>query len=98
MTIQHLFIDFEFTMNHSKGNPSMFRPEIIEVGIVSVIEDEIYDTYSSYVKPVLYPKLTARCMNFLGIHQEQVDQGISIAHLVDLLNTYISFGQTKVVT
>ncbi len=98
MTKQHLFIDFEFTMNQSKGNPNMFRPEIIEVGIVSVIEDEIYDTYSSYVKPVLFPQLTKRCIDFLGIHQKQVDRGISLSHLVDLLGTYLSFGPTKIVT
>ncbi|OLO42489.1 or 3'-5' exonuclease KapD [Alkalihalophilus pseudofirmus] len=98
VTKQHLFIDFEFTMNQSKGNPNMFRPEIIEVGIVSVIEDEIYDTYSSYVKPVLFPQLTKRCIDFLGIHQKQVDRGISLSHLVDLLDTYLSFGPTKIVT
>lgn len=98
MTQQHLFIDFEFTMSQSKGNPSMFRPEIIEVGVVSVIDEKIHDTYSSFVKPVLFPKLTERCVGFLGIQQEQVDQGIPLAHLVELLNMYMSFGPTKVVT
>lgn len=52
---QLLFIDFEFTMPEGKANPKGFYPEIIEVGIVSVKNQQIEEQFSSYVKPNKFP-------------------------------------------
>ncbi|GAA3320031.1 hypothetical protein GCM10020331_029370 [Ectobacillus funiculus] len=38
-------------MPENKRQPGGFVPEIIEVGIVAVVHDEVIDTFSSYVKP-----------------------------------------------
>lgn len=81
----HLFIDFEFTMPEGKNNPFGFYPEIIEVGLILVKEDEIIDQYTSYVKPEAFPRLTSRCKKFLNITDEHVSRGISFEELVVLL-------------
>ena len=95
---QYLFLDFEFTMPESKASPEGFFPEIIEVGIVSVLNGEVYDQFSSYVRPNKFPVLTERCKAFLNITQEQVDQGISFEELVDSLKKYNSLYPSTVVT
>jgi sporulation inhibitor KapD len=95
---QYLFLDFEFTMPETKTEPHGFLPEIIEVGLVVVVNDEVSDQFSSYVKPLRFPLLTARCKSFLNITQEQIDQGISFYELVALLNKYDQAQPSTVVT
>jgi sporulation inhibitor KapD len=95
---QYLFLDFEFTMPESKKSPRGFFPEIIEVGLVSVVNGEIYDQFSSYVKPVKFPILTERCKSFLNITQEQVEKGISLEELVGWLKEYDSLYPSTVIT
>lgn len=91
---QHIFIDFEFTMPEKSVIYRGFFPEIIEVGIVAVRNNQIFDKYSSYVLPVRFPILSNRCKSFLNISQEQVDSGISFAELVRKLEE-ITAGSRK---
>lgn len=96
---QHLFIDFEFTMPEKSERFRGFFPEIIEVGIVAVKNDHIYDQYSSFVAPISFPVLSERCKSFLGITQEQVDNGISFYDLVKKFEEYNHKAkQTTIVT
>jgi sporulation inhibitor KapD len=95
---QYLFIDFEFTMPEGKYNPYGFYPEIIEVGLVSVINQKIIDQYSSYVKPVKFPNLTERCKSFLHISQENVNKGISFVELVDIFTQFEHSSPSTIVT
>ncbi|CAM4329631.1 3'-5' exonuclease KapD [Bacillus manliponensis] len=95
---QFLFLDFEFTMPQNRKNPKGFFPEIIEVGLVSVVNSTVESTYSSYVKPVTFSSLTDRCKKFLGIQQKSVDEGISFSQLVETLKKYESRCKTTVVT
>jgi sporulation inhibitor KapD len=95
---QFLFLDFEFTMPENKHKPAGFYQEIIEVGIVSVVNETIYDTFSSYVKPGKFPKLTERCKSFLHISQEEIDAGISFKELVTYLAQYDELYPSTVVT
>ncbi|MFC0044247.1 3'-5' exonuclease KapD [Metabacillus iocasae] len=95
---QHLFIDFEFTMPESKGNPKGFYPEIIEVGLVLVVNQEIRERFSSFVKPTQFPTLTERCKNFLTIQQEQVDDGISFAELINQMLQYETQTSSTIIT
>ncbi|ADE71934.1 MULTISPECIES: 3'-5' exonuclease KapD [Priestia] len=85
---QYLFIDFEFTMPEYKGFPKGFFPEIIEVGLVFVKNQEIIDRFSSYVQPTHFTKLTERCKSFLHIEQNQVNEGITLEQLVQRLGMY----------
>ncbi|MFS0780353.1 3'-5' exonuclease KapD [Bacillus sp. 1P06AnD] len=82
---QYLFIDFEFTMPEAKVKNEGFYPEIIEVGLISVLNDEIQQKMSAYVKPQRFPILSERCKNFLGIEQKKVDQGIVFSDLIERL-------------
>ncbi|MFT4412995.1 3'-5' exonuclease KapD [Fredinandcohnia humi] len=95
---QYLFIDFEFTMPEGKYNPHGFYPEIIEVGLVAIVNQKITDQYSSYVKPTKFPKLTDRCKSFLSISQEQVNDGISFLELVSKLSQYEGSTPSTIVT
>ncbi|MBO9130649.1 3'-5' exonuclease KapD [Bacillus sp. 165] len=95
---QFLFLDFEFTMPENKHKPAGFYQEIIEVGIVSVIADKICDTFSAYVMPEKFPKLTERCKNFLHIPQEEIDMGISFKELTAHLAKYDEACPSTVVT
>lgn len=85
---QNLFIDFEFTMPEKNVRVKNFYPEIIEVGLVSVIDNEIADQFSSFVKPLRFPVLTERCKSFLHISQEQINQGLSFYELVQKMEAY----------
>lgn len=95
---QFLFVDFEFTMPENKRQPGGFVPEIIEVGIVAVVHDEVIDTFSSYVKPQKFPILTERCKKFLNIGQEAIDSGISFSELIERLVNYESTYPSTVFT
>lgn len=98
MEEQYLFIDFEFTMPQSKNNPVGFVQEIIEVGIVCVRNNEIYDTFSSYVQSEKFPFITDRCKAFLQISQEDVRSGINFSELTLLLESYEKFQSSTIVT
>ncbi|UOK57511.1 3'-5' exonuclease KapD [Bacillus sp. OVS6] len=95
---QLIFIDFEFTMPEGKANPRGFYPEIIEVGIVSIINQTAHKQFSSYVRPVQFPFLSNRCKSFLHISQAQVNSGISFQELITILKEFADYPKTTVVT
>src|SRR3954468_2373704 len=85
---QYLFIDFEFTMPERNVRMKDFYAEIIEVGIVAVVDDQVTEKFSSFVTPLKFPKLSERCKSFLHISQQQVDKGLSIFELVKKLEEF----------
>ncbi|WP_281181804.1 3'-5' exonuclease KapD [Pseudobacillus wudalianchiensis] len=85
MSKRIFFIDFEFSMPDAKLTARGFYPEIIEAGIAVAEGENIVHTFSSYVKPSAFPKLTERCKRFLKIEQKQVDEGLAFPELVCLL-------------
>ncbi|MBW3111115.1 MULTISPECIES: 3'-5' exonuclease KapD [Bacillaceae] len=95
---QLVFIDFEFSMPERNRVPKGFFPEIIEAGVVVVESGKVSDTFSSYVRPTAFPKLTNRCKRFLSISQNEVDSGISFQCLIDYFNGLNAAGVAKVVT
>lgn len=95
---QHIFIDFEFTMPEKNVRMKNFYPEIIEVGIVSVINDQISEQYSSFVMPQKFSKLSERCKSFLNISQEQVDKGLSFIDFVQKLERFNKNFENFVIT
>ncbi|MEH7118738.1 3'-5' exonuclease KapD [Neobacillus vireti] len=82
---QYLFIDFEFTMPERNVRMKDFFAEIIEVGIVAVMDDQVTEQFSSYVTPLKFPRLSERCKSFLHITQQQVDRGLTIYELIKKL-------------
>jgi sporulation inhibitor KapD len=95
---QYLFIDFEFTMAEKKNRMKDFYPEIIEAGIVAVIDDQIIEQFSSFVAPLKFPILSERCKSFLHISQKQVDKGISFFELIRKFEDYNKQYENVIVT
>jgi sporulation inhibitor KapD len=95
---QTIFIDFEFTMPERNVRMKDFFAEIIEVGLVAVVDDQITEQFSSYVTPLKFPILSERCKSFLHISQQQVDQGISFYELVRKLGEFNNQYETTIVT
>lgn len=95
---QTIFIDFEFTMPERNVRMKDFFPEIIEVGLVAVVDDQITEQFSSYVTPLKFPILSERCKSFLHISQQQVDQGISFYELIRKLDEFKNQYETTIVT
>lgn len=95
---QTIFIDFEFTMPERNVRMKNFFAEIIEVGLVAVVDDQITEQFSSYVTPLKFPILTERCKSFLHISQQQVDQGISFYELIRKLGEFNNQYETTIVT
>ncbi len=93
-----IFIDFEFSMADAHMDYAGFYPEIIEAGIVVAEQGAIVETYSSYITPRAFPKLTDRCKRFLKITQAQVDDGQPLAGLVTLLSGLNQSEQDQIIT
>lgn len=93
-----LIIDFEFTMPEGKYSPQNFFPEIIEAGIVKSVNGEVVETFSSYIRPKKFPKLTKRCKSFLNITQHQVDEGMRFEDFIRKLNELDSEKNCTIIT
>jgi sporulation inhibitor KapD len=95
--VQHLlFLDFEFSMPEKEEKVKGFISEIIEAGIVSVVDGKVEKTFNAFVRPEFQPVLTDRCKEFLGIRQEEVDQGISFTELLDVISGLVRENTTIV--
>jgi len=59
--------------------------EIIEIGAVMVSADtlDVVDDFSSFVRPVRHPRLTAFCTELTSITQEQVDSAKRLREVFD---------------
>ncbi|MCM3337979.1 exonuclease domain-containing protein [Paenibacillus sp. MER TA 81-3] len=86
-----IIYDLEMTVKRKKGEFA----EIIEIGAVKVAEEEgstvIVDTFQSFVKPVLSPKLTTDTVKFTGITQDDVNHA---DHLQDALDQFVAWIDT----
>jgi sporulation inhibitor KapD len=98
MNQPYVFIDFEFTMPEGKMKPNGFFPEIIEVGAILVVNNEIQKQFSAFVKPNKYPILSERCKNFLKISQQNIDEGISFEDFVLAISEFEGDKPSVVVT
>lgn len=72
-----LFLDLEMSMHPYKVDKN-FIQEIIQVGYILVDKDEnVIETFNENIKPSIHRKLTKRTIKFLGITQEDVDEGVA---------------------
>ncbi len=79
----YLIIDFEATCCDKNSIPRA-ETEIIEVGAVMVAADslKIVDEFSTFVRPVRHPQLTAFCTELTSITQDQVEAAPVFAEVV----------------
>lgn len=72
--MRYIIVDLEATCWENNPNPS--RMEIIEIGAVGLAGSQgpINGVFSSFVRPVVEPKLSHFCRLLTTIRQEDVDQ------------------------
>ncbi|MBN2983222.1 MULTISPECIES: 3'-5' exonuclease [Cohnella] len=89
----YIVYDLEMTVRRKKGQVA----EIIEIGAAKVgIADGapvIVDTFQSFVRPVIVPKLTEDTTSFTGIKQEDVDGSGTLAEVVSAFADWIGDGE-----
>jgi len=99
--MQFLVVDFEFSVYSSNtyGRPRAWFPEIIEVG--AVLTDErgrlTGKTYSTFVKPRFFPRLTEECYSITGIKQQDVDNGVPLEEALAKLREMAGDGEVWLV-
>ncbi len=72
-----VFLDLEMAM-HPFYRQDDFTQEVIQAAYVLTDErDNIVTSYAAFVQPTKHKKLTKRTLKFLGITQDDVDEGIS---------------------
>jgi len=80
--LTYIVYDLEMTVRRKKGQVA----EIIEIGAAKVAVQSggpaVVDTFQSFVRPVVVPKLTSDTTAFTGITQEQVDRSGPLADVV----------------
>lgn len=69
----------------------MLAQEIIEfpVVIVDVKNRKIVDTFRTYVKPTVDPKLTPFCTELTGITQKEVDGGVRLHEAIGQVHQFL---------
>lgn len=84
-----IIYDLEMAVKRKKGEFA----EIIEIGAVKMVESEgkfiIADTFQSFVKPILFPKLTEDTVNFTGITQTDIFHASTLQGVLDQFITWI---------
>ncbi len=87
-----LFLDLEMSM-HPYRKDDDFIQEIIQAGYI--LEDatgKVVQTYSRYIRPTRHEKVSLRTKKFLGVSQDDVDEGIDFSefyeHFKEVLATY----------
>lgn len=84
--------DLEMTVRRKKEQVA----EIIEFGAVKVIvregEPQMAETFQTFVRPVLAPRLTEDTTAFTGITQEQVDDAPTLAEAIRKFTAWIGTG------
>ncbi|NOT36231.1 MAG: exonuclease domain-containing protein [Saprospiraceae bacterium] len=74
------------------------RQEIIEIGVCIVDEyGRLGRTFSSFVKPVLNPTLSAYCKGLTGINQADIDKAKPFPYVIDKLMDWAEIPDTEYV-
>ncbi|KAG0584467.1 hypothetical protein KC19_3G212200 [Ceratodon purpureus] len=87
-------IDFEATCDNSV---TLCPQEIVEFPaiLVNLETRQIDSVFHTFVKPVYHPKLTEFCKRFLGIKQEQVDNGVLLGKALQMHDAWLEENNVK---
>lgn len=84
-----LFLDLEMSMHPYKVDKN-FVQEIIQVGYILVDKDDnVIETYNQNIRPSIHRKITKRTIKFLGITQEEVDNGVAFEEFYNKFSSVI---------
>ena len=72
-----MFLDLEMSMHPYKVDKN-FVQEVIQVGYILVDKgNKVIETYNQNIRPSIHRKITKRTIKFLGMTQEEVDNGVA---------------------
>lgn len=87
-------IDFEATCDNSM---ILHPQEIVEFPaiLVNLVTRKFEAVFHTFVKPVYHPKLTDFCKRFLGIQQDQVDNGVLLGKALKMFDAWLEENEVK---
>jgi inhibitor of KinA sporulation pathway (predicted exonuclease) len=84
------FIIFDLEATCWRGRPPGYVQEIIEIGAVKMNGfGEITDQFNRFVKPILYPNLSAFCQELTSITQAQVNRASKFDAVIEDFQDWI---------
>ena len=89
-------LDLEYTCweNSMRDNwpDPKFPAEVIQVGMASfnMAKSQYLDKFSSYVRPVLNPRLSDYCINLLQIPQSTIDNSPALPEVIDQISSFVN--------
>lgn len=89
------FIIFDLECTCWQHDPPGFVQEIIEIGAVKINRfGEITDTFTRFVRPVVFPGLSAFCKELTSITQENVNRAKSFPQVVETFMAWIDVDES----
>lgn len=91
-----ILMDLEFTCWEDSLRTGWARPdrppEVLEVGLVAydMISGRTIDTYQSYVKPMVNPKLSSYCKKLLRISQTLIDESLQLREVAAEIDKWLT--------
>lgn len=87
----YIFLDLEATCARDSGIARAER-ETIEIGAVAIdaASGSVIDSFQEYIRPVVYPNLTAFCTELTGITQATVDAAAFFPHVFARFASWVS--------
>lgn len=95
--MNYLVVDFEFTFyKRPVGRPRAFFPEIIEVGAVKLVGENLQEAgkLQNFVKPHFFPKHAKDAMDFCMITDKDMKKGIEFPAMLEKLAAMYEAGDT----
>lgn len=95
--MNYLVVDFEFTFyKRPVGRPRAFFPEIIEVGAVKLVGENLQEAgkLQNFVKPHFFPKHAKDAMDFCMITDKDMKKGIEFPAMLEKLAAMYEAGNT----
>lgn len=89
MTKGIIIVDLEATCE-AKSINDKYPMEIIEIGAVKVVDGQIVDTFSTFVKPTLTDSLTKFCTKLTTITWENLQDA---PHFADALRSFLEWAE-----
>lgn len=80
-----IIVDLEATCSEKRD----IKNEIIEIGAVKIKDNKVVDTFDSFVKPILNPKLTDFCKTLTTISQSDVDSAKKFPEVLKEFKSWI---------
>ena len=91
---QAIILDFE--MNPvAKGNNNKLSNEIIEIGAIKIIDNEVVDRFQSFVKPAFSNNISPTIRRLTNINESNLRHAPYFSNALHIFSEWIGGGNTK---